>query len=58
MNNLPIIVTKTTRSTISKQRSTTKSRNIDPNVQWQSVSKRQPDTSNAAESESDIMVMS
>ena len=53
MNNLPIIGPKTTRYTFSKQRSTTKSRNRDPNVQWKSVSKRQPDASNAAESESD-----
>ena len=38
MKNLPIIVAKTTRPTISKQRSTTKSRNRDPHVRSMEVS--------------------
>ena len=58
MNNLPIIVPKTTRATISKQQSTTNSRNRDPNVQWKSASRKgdqklEGNTSNAAERESD-----
>ena len=58
MKDLPIIVTKTTRPTISKPRSTTNSRNRDLSVQWKSASrngnqKPEGNTSNAAESESD-----
>ena len=58
MNNLPVIVPKTTRPTVSKPRSITKSRNRDPNVQWKSASrngnhKLEGNTSNAAERESD-----